>query len=170
MNKNYEIVEDIISKTQPHGVVIDTNLLLLLIIGIVNKKLVTTNSRLSNYIQEDFELLEKFLKNYQMVLVTPTILAEVSNLANSLEGKYEKKFYSILQKFTDSGSKEVFKKITTYNSTKSFHNFGVTDSNIAEVAKSGALVLTDDLPLAQYLQSKSLSVLNFNNIRIYGWK
>lgn len=169
MSSNSQLIEDIIQNTQPHGVVVDTNILLLLLIGLIDKNLISTFKRLNTFIEEDFETLERFLSNYQNVFTTPTILAEVSNLSNSLYGKYQKKLYLILKKFTNQHAKEIYKNINTYNSSKSFQKFGVTDSNITKVAKDGPLVLTDDFPLAQHLRSRSLSVLNFNNIRIYGW-
>jgi len=54
--------------------------------------------------------------------------------------------------------------------TDKFSKFGLTDCGIVNVAKDNYLVLTDDLKLASYLQNIGIDTLNFNNIRVYGWK
>ncbi|BBD54630.1 hypothetical protein [Planktothrix agardhii] len=47
-----------------------------------------------------------------------------------------------------------------------FTKFGLTDTGIID----RYLVLTDDLRLAHYLQKIGIDTVNFNNIRVYGWK
>jgi uncharacterized protein YaiI (UPF0178 family) len=47
--------------------------------------------------------------------------------------------------------------------------FGLTDAGIASLYEQGVLVLTDDLPLQQWLASKGLDALNFNHIRQSVW-
>jgi rRNA-processing protein FCF1 len=51
-----------------------------------------------------------------------------------------------------------------------FTKFGLTDCGIIHVAREQYLVLTDDLRLANYLQKIGIDTLNFNHIRVYGWK
>ena len=41
---------------------------------------------------------------------------------------------------------------------------------IISLARDRYLVLTDDLRLAHYLQKIGIDTVNFNNIRVYGWK
>ncbi|CAC5340081.1 MULTISPECIES: hypothetical protein [Planktothrix] len=41
---------------------------------------------------------------------------------------------------------------------------------IISLAGDRYLVLTDDLRLAHYLQKIGIDTVNFNNIRVYGWK
>jgi len=51
-----------------------------------------------------------------------------------------------------------------------FTTFGLTDTGIISLARDRYLVLTDDLRLAHYLQKIGIDTVNFNNIRVYGWK
>ena len=46
-----------------------------------------------------------------------------------------------------------------------FPRFGLTDTAILLAAKGKYLVLTDDFPLAQYLQTEAIDVINFNHVR-----
>ena len=59
-------------------VIIDTNVLLLLLMGLYNKKeLVKLNYK------EELALLVEFLRNFDRKVVTPQVLAEISNLAEN---------------------------------------------------------------------------------------
>jgi hypothetical protein len=65
---------------------------------------------------------------------------------------------------------EIYTDSHTIAATDKFTKFGLTDCGIVNVAKDNYLVLTDDLKLAIYLQNIGIDTLNFNNIRVYGWK
>lgn len=43
--------------------------------------------------------------------------------------------------------------------------FGVADTTLDVIARHGALLITDDLPLAGYIQKQGFEVLNFNHLR-----
>jgi len=66
-------------------VIIDANALLPLLIGLYNKRELVK----FDYKEEDFALLVEFLRNFDIKVVTPQVLAEISNLAeNKLKGKF----------------------------------------------------------------------------------
>ena len=44
---------------------------------------------------------------------------------------------------------------------------GITDAGILMLASQNYLVLTDDLPLFNYLQSQSVDVINFNHLHFF---
>lgn len=168
---NRDIVDSIIEKCSRTGVIIDSNILLLYLSGLGGLELISSVKRLKNaYSEEDFLTLAQFLQPFkQVIYTTPTILAEVNSLSNSLSGKYRRIFTDTLSKYTEYSTKELYIKIIDYNDAQLLFKFGVTDSNIIQLANQGYLILTDDLQLSQYLHSRSLNTLNFNNIRIYGW-
>lgn len=53
--------------------------------------------------------------------------------------------------------------------TDEFVKFELTDSGVLILSKGNYLVLTDDLKLANYLQSVEIDMINFNNIRLFNW-
>src|SRR4051812_13958525 len=59
---------------------IDTNILLLHVVGSWNRALIPSSKRTSVFTEEDFDLLQETLSAYSPLLVTPAILTEVSNL------------------------------------------------------------------------------------------
>ena len=62
-------------------VAVDTNLLLLLLIGSVAPDFIDNHKRLRAYTLADFLLLEEDLKSADSLIATPNVLAELSNLA-----------------------------------------------------------------------------------------
>lgn len=65
------------------GLLIDTNLLVLYVIGLHDQTRIEQNKRTSSYTKEDFDLLVNFTGYFKKVITTTNILTEVSNL---LEG------------------------------------------------------------------------------------
>lgn len=78
-------------------VVIDTNLLLVYLVGCVDPQLITkfkkTNSR---YCAEDFKILNDLIKKF---VTTPNILTEVSNLGGHLKDNAKNRFFALLARF-----------------------------------------------------------------------
>ena len=65
-------------------IILDSNLLVLLIVGLTDPKLIYKHKRTKSYEKEDFELLVNILSNYDQVVVTPHILTETSNLVSQI--------------------------------------------------------------------------------------
>ncbi len=62
------------------SVLLDTNLLLLLVVGLFNRDLIARHKRTNSFVPEDFDLLMEFIDGYDVLWVTSHCLAEVSNL------------------------------------------------------------------------------------------
>jgi len=150
----------IIQKYKQKGLLVDTNILLLYIVGIVNVDLIRNFSRTANFTENDFYLVEKFINFFAVNITTPHILTEVSDLlGNRIElqlalGKY---IELIEEKFLES------KQITR---TKTFLQFGLADTAITETAKNSYLVVTDDNPLFGYLVNQKIDAVNLDQIRM----
>ena len=144
----------------------DTNLLVLLVIGTLSKSEIQNHKRTqSRYTDTDYQLLTEWVATFKKIVTTPNILTEASNL---LEGYIYKNQYAlqVLQNLVDvmdeicidSGS-------AMSNYQKSFFKFGLSDTVIHILAEKKYLVVTDDLNFCAFLQGKGLLALNFNNLR-----
>ena len=67
-----------------NGVLVDANLLLLLAIGRFNKSLIPGFERTSNFLIDDYHLLESLVRQFSRIISTPHVLTEVSNLTTKL--------------------------------------------------------------------------------------
>jgi hypothetical protein len=163
-----ELVEKLIVKYRNKGILIDANLLLMLLVGSVKPDMIPNFKRTRVYAKEDYDTLRKLIDFFNKVVTTPNILTEVSNLSNSLEGKYKSQFY---EAFSDKISILEERHIESRKaaSFKEFDRFGLTDSIIFHISRGNYLLLTDDFRLSQYIQSLKGDVINFNHIRVLNW-
>ncbi|BBC23538.1 PIN domain-containing protein [Pseudanabaena sp. ABRG5-3] len=159
----------LINQYQTKGILIDTNILLLWLVGSTNKERITKFNRTQSFEVTDYELLVAIFQKFQKILTTPNILTEVSNLINQLGEPDRSQCFSIFARDI-AQLDEIYTDSNTIAATDKFPKFGLTDCGIVNVAKDNYLVLTDDLKLASYLQKIGIDTLNFNNIRVYGWK
>lgn len=158
--------ESIIVKYSNKGLIIDTNLFLLLVIGTANQSRIESFKRTSRYLIEDYKILSGIVSNFNILITTPNILTEVSNLLNHLDQREKLLYYQYFDTFIRKMN-ENFIKSNKVSSNNLFSKFGLTDLSIFEVSKGSYLVLTDDLELYHYLSNKKVDVINFNHLRIY---
>lgn len=154
---------ELIERHARKGVVVDTNVFLLLLVGSLDKTLIPNFKRTDKYRAEDYDLLIALLRRFDAIITTQSILTEVSNLAFPLNKKQPEVFEGLrnLIRSLDERSKTS----TMLSESDCFPRFGLTDASIADVAADGHLVLTDDFPLYMYLSTNGRDVVNFTHIR-----
>jgi len=158
------IPDDVFARYRSKGV-IDTNLLLLFVVGAFDRKEIGRFRRTTKFLPEDFDLLVRFMGFFQSVVTTPHILTEVSNLAGQI-GDHVKGgvFAKLAQGVVEFQEEHV--STVELTTQPSFVRFGVTDTAVLHHARGRFLVLTDDFPLSQYLQHHGVDVVNFNHLRM----
>lgn len=155
----------LLSKYRAGGILIDTNILLMILVGAYNPDRIPSFKRTAAYTVADFHLAVKLVQYMANVITTPSILAEVSNLSGQLDSKERFEYFSSfgwqIQKLLG-----IYVESVDVVRTDEFLRLGLTDAGIVELARRGRLVLTDDLPLFHRLMSMELPTLNFNHIRM----
>ena len=149
-----------------HGIIVDTNILLLLVVGLVNVNYIAAYKRTAMFTGEDYYILLNALTFFDTHLVTPHVLTEVSNLIGQSSNPSPEKLRTVLRRLIPRCN-EVSRDSASLANRPEFLQFGIADTGIAELASSGALVLTDDSKLYHYLSGTGRSVVNFNHIRTY---
>jgi hypothetical protein len=156
----------LMGKQRHQGLLIDTNLLLLLLVGSLDPSLIRKEKITANqgFDEVDFNRLRDFASRFQKVFATPHILTEVSNHADKVKGANHKEFIrlfvSLIERLDEHS--ETSKLLSK---TEAFARFGLTDAAISHLAMKKILVLTVDFPLTGYLRKQGLNVVNFNNFR-----
>jgi predicted PolB exonuclease-like 3'-5' exonuclease len=155
-----------ITKYYKTGIVVDTNLMVLYIIGLFDIGLIERHNKTKAYTKKDFLTLYRLLENFNTTLTTPNILTETSNLTETGDEKFKDSFFL---KFAEAISRFDERHSTSIDLTneKGFKKFGLADSSITKLASQGNLVVTDDLKLSSYLSNQNMPVLNFNHIRTF---
>ncbi len=76
----------LIEKHRLKGVLVDTNLLVLLLVGSVNKRRILNFKRTQNFAIEVFDLLSRLIRWFGKLVTTPHVFSQVSDLTD-LPGK-----------------------------------------------------------------------------------
>jgi len=155
--------DDLLIKHQNGIVLVDTNLLLLYLVGKADPRIIPRFMRTQKYTIEDFQLLSKLLETFFRALVTtPNVLTEVSNLVTKLSENERPGFFDQMKRSV-AILDETYCPSRTAVEDRNYRTFGLTDATILSI-RPDVLVLTDDLPLYQLLSSRGRDVINFNHI------
>lgn len=160
------MIDQYISIYRRKGILVDTNLLLLLIVG--GTPSIKSFKRTSAYSTADYELLLRVIDQFEKLISTPHVLAEVSNLTNGLHGGHLSDFYATFKKSLTTIT-EIHKFAADISQDLSLSPHGLADVGIMSVAKDNYLVLTDDLRVASFAHQNSVDVVNFNHVRDASW-
>ena len=155
--------ESLLRKYFQKGILVDTNILLLLFVGELGRERIASFRRTEQFSPRDYDLLVDLLKRFKVIATTPNVLTEVNSLLNKLGEPARAVFSKVLVLLEESymPSKDIA------SLEWPFLKYGLTDCGIAELAQSKYLVLTDDLKLAFYLNQKGIDTINFNNLRSF---
>lgn len=150
----------LIQKYKQKGLLVDTNILLLYIVGTVNVELIRNFKRTASFTEDDFYLVSKFIDIFNVRITTPHILTEVSDLlGNRIE------LQIALGKYTQL-TEERFLESKHIVETKTFLQFRLADAAITETAKNSYLVVTDDNPLFGYLDNQKIDTVSLDQLRM----
>jgi hypothetical protein len=151
------------------GLLIDTNLMVLFIVGTVNRNRIESFKRTSKYSKEDYDLLAAVIESLAKPLYTVAhVLAEVSNLTD-LTGKERIQARYLLKETVALLEEPVMASMRAAEAPE-YQSLGLVDAAIATVAKeNNCAVLTDDLDLYLALLQKKVAAYNFTYLQADAW-
>lgn len=150
------------------GLLIDTNLLVLFVVGSVNQNRIENFKRTRSYGKTDYHLLCRVLAAFDPLYTLAHVMAEVSNLTD-LAGP-ERLRARLLLKETLSILREPEMASARAAQSASYERLGLVDAAIAAVARERkCAVLTDDLDLYLALASEGIVALNFTHLWERNW-
>jgi hypothetical protein len=162
------LVDLLKGKYKRKGVFVDTNMLVLYIMGSTDTKYVNrtiSGKNNTNYTEDDFDLAAKFIDYFDRKITSPHILTETSNLLGENK-KYD--FQSILKgyiKLTD----EIYETSVELAETGYFVDFGLADSSIiyssTNIYKDSHLIFTVDGKLSNYLSTTGIDFVTLQILK-----
>jgi len=158
-------LDQLIEKHRASGLLIDTNLLLLYLVGKTNKNRIQAFKRTRQYSVQDFDLLEILISQFTTLITTPHLLTELSNLA-ALQGPELSRLRTLFKETVEQ-TQEFYDESRRIVSDAAFSRLGLADAAIATLCRRSLLVLTDDLELYHALTTRGFDAINFNHIRTY---
>lgn len=158
-------VESLLDRFRTKGLLMDSNLAVLYLVGSCNLRLVGDgkHNKLSKYNAEDFQLLLRLKNVFSKAVTTPHVLTEVSNLINDLPEQTKKEILRQFHAtFVEIGELPVDSMEVAQR--PEFPFLGLTDSALAHISHE-YLIVTDDARLVMKMNESGLEALNFNHLR-----
>lgn len=147
-------------------VLIDTNALVVLIVGLVEPNLFKTHNKTSIYDKDDFEELLSVIESVEHLIILPNVWTELDNLLNGFTGHHKEKYIEEIKAgLQDSTEIYVESKIGVEH--HSFYNLGLTDSLILHysLTKDCELLITSDSQLSDYARANEIAVYDMVKIK-----
>ena len=162
MNIDFETLQ----RYKNRGILVDSSLLVVYLVGSFDRRhLINCRAIKSSFTNNEFELLAKIIGLFDVVITTPHVLTEVSNLAGRLPVRLHVPFRTFLA--------DVLKQLLEQNASAAdlssaphFVRFGIADTAISLVAPGKYFVLTEEVALYSLLSANGVDVMNFNHVRL----
>lgn len=145
-------------------ILLDTNLLLLFVVGTASREYVRKHKKLTEFTQEDYDTLKGLISRSPLVLLTPNTLTETSNLAAYIGEPARSAIFQVLRAIIVE-SQEVYISSRTAAERSEFIRLGLTDASLVEASTDEVAILTTDLDLYLAALAKGSPAVNFNHLR-----
>jgi len=163
---NDEDAARLVPRFRESGLLLDTNLLLVLVAGQHDPAWIGTRRRLREFTANDFQTLHQFVARFDRLITTPAILGEVSNLAVYAAYDDERAAFFATFRALITILAERYPRSSEVAKLRGFGQLGLTDASIEEIAhRRHAFVLSDDFDLVRLLHDRGLPAINFNHLR-----
>lgn len=143
-------------------ILVDSNLLVLTVVGSVDRRLISRHRRAKLFTEEHFDQLLYLMGEASRVCVTPNTLTETSNLLDYGERSLRYEYRSALKGLVESDVVELVVPSEEAVGRMEFLRLGITDCALLALVSADRWLVTTDLDL--YLAGLSLfpgSVVNF---------
>lgn len=151
------------------AVVVDSNLLLLLIVGSADRRYIEIHKNLQGQFTEtDFDLLTQAISLYSDIVLVPHVMSEVSSLARQIKNPARQRIQVKLAELSEDAAEICLpSRAGVYRAE--FDRFGLTDSIILELCTlaqggGGFALLTADSELAVQAEMHGYDVMNFDHL------
>lgn len=159
-----ELIDDFLAHSRRYGVVLDTNIYILYITGIVNSKMLGSG-RTEKYTQTHFEIVRSIVDGAKTKgpIVTPHIVPEITHLLEVDKNRYGSSIFedALLNSFKISREEYIATAKLIRDDERLVRRFGVSDVSVAKIINDYAL-LSDDNELVAYLQGNGKSAMTLD--------
>jgi len=146
------------------AVILDSNLLVLFIVGKTSPGLIEKHRRLQAYSVSDFDLLIEFIAPMSELIVTPNTLTEASNLLKHIAEPARARIAATFRDFIRVADEHYVKSAQAVDQSE-FLRLWLTDAVILTELNSHQVLLTAHLDLYLAALRRGETAVNFNHLR-----
>ena len=156
---NYAVM--MIEKYRSRGLLLDSNLLLLYLVGTVDPALVGSGqyNKLSSFRMQEIVILRQLTSVFSRVVTTAHILTEVSNLVNTMHDAGKQRVFKAFAETLEVMNEQI---VLSYRIARrqEFQYLGLTDSVLAEMADK-FLIVSNDGRMVNLLRDTGIDALKW---------
>ncbi|RST85263.1 hypothetical protein EJC49_16655 [Aquibium carbonis] len=147
---------------RPGAVILDTNLAVLLVVGLADRAFIGQHKRLAAFDEIDFDHLKEVVDSHTALVFSPNVLTETNNIVrqapvrarDSIQMMFGNLIHVTAERYVES---------TLAVSRPEFRWLGLSDAVILLLASNETLILTSDVGLYVAAQNAGLPSENFNH-------
>ena len=146
------------------AVLLDTQLMVLLAVGLTSAGIIAKHKNLTEFTRDDFDLLLFLLGRDTPLILLPNTVSEAANL---LRHHRDPERRAIMETFARliAAHREVYIASTIVAARREYHRLGITDSAILQCCASDREILTADAGLYIAAMQLGMPETNFNHKR-----
>ncbi len=145
-------------------VLLDANILLLLVAGWTDRRIIQVHKRLRMFRDTDFDLIATFIGDDGELVLLQSIITETSNILRYIQDPYKTALLTTMQSLVDTCDE--LSVISRQAVTRAeFVRLGFTDAAILQAMDSEIVLLTADLDLFLAALAGGLTAFNFHQLR-----
>jgi len=151
------------------SVILDTNLIVLFVVGLTRTDIIEVHDNLSDYTITDYVNLSNLLNAFSDIILLPHVLAEVSSLSRQIKNPYRTMIQNNFRKFVELNGELSLPSIDAVRRNE-FLRLGITDSAILNAldvlnTQSDCVLFTVDGDLAIEAEMLGHHVLTLEALR-----
>jgi hypothetical protein len=129
--------EQLIGAHRERGILVDSGLLLLLFVGLCDRGRIQTFKRTRMFTESDFDLLQGIVRRFDLLVTTPNILTEVSNLLGQLPDNLHAQYFATFARSLQEGVNEYYIPSGQLALQDHFPRLGLTDTGSSNKHATG---------------------------------
>ena len=155
---------NVLHQMQRVGIVLDTGLLLLLVVGNASPERIGSE-RTKDYTAHDFTLLDRLVGTSRSVHVSPNVLTEVDNFLKRGKAVGTMDGQRVFRSLVQTRLEEKYESSSLLMADQTYLRLGLADCSIDKLADQGHVVVTNDSKLNNELQRRGRYSLHWETVR-----
>lgn len=148
------------------AILIDSNLSVLLCVGLADTGLIRSHKRLGSYDETDFDILKEIVDGASELVICPNVASETFNLTRQIGGPARNQIAEVLRGVIEE-AREVYVESRNAAQDPNYLRLGLTDVVLLCMldAQESLILVTADHNLHVAAASRRLAAVNFNHLR-----
>lgn len=144
------------------SIILDTNLAVLLIVGLAGRTFISQHKRLAAFDEIDFDHLKEIVDDHDALVFSPNVLTETNNIVRQAPHHAHNSIQALFGDIVRATA-ELYIESTHAVARPEFKWLGLSDAVILLLASDETLIMTTDVRLYVAAQNAGYPSQNFNH-------